>query len=164
MLAMMRGGKLYEQFEPWNEFEQTMRRFLEYIDDNFYKRKGTFLYYLGIADAWTTDHLEKPLDLEEAAQIVHAVSFFATFSVTNGLIVRPWHWVKQSFLDALGYPKRGDQILGDGQKEWNPWDDLMDMSSGFGQVLDNVLEKAELEKGYFDGKITTSSRRPNPTI
>jgi hypothetical protein len=47
---MMRGGKLYEQFEPWDEFEQTMRRFLEYIDDNFYKRKGTFLYYLGIAD------------------------------------------------------------------------------------------------------------------
>jgi hypothetical protein len=164
MLAMMRGDKLYEQFEPWNEFEQTMRRFFEYIDDNFYKRKGTFLYYLGIADDWTTDHLEKPLGLEEAAQMVYTVSFLATVAVTNGLIVRPWHWVKQSFLDALGYPKRGDQILGDGQKEWNPWDDLMDMSNAVSQVLDNVLEKAELEKGFSDGKITTSSRGPRPTI
>jgi hypothetical protein len=84
MLAMMRGGKLYEQFEPWDEFEQTMRRFLEYIDDKFYKRKGTFLYYLGIADDWTTDHLEKPLGLEEAAQIVYTVCFFATFVLRFG--------------------------------------------------------------------------------
>lgn len=161
MLAMMRGDKLYEQFEPWNEFDQTMRRFHEYIDDNFYDHKGTFLYYLGKADDWTTDHLEKPLGLEEAAQTVYTIGFFATFAVTNGLILRPWHWVRQSFLDWLGYPKRGDQILGDGfQKEWNYWDDLMGTSRTLSQALDNiVLEKAELERGYSDGKTTTSSRR-----
>lgn len=155
MLAMMRGDKLYEQFEPWNEFDQTLRRFHEYIDDNFYDRKGTFLYYLGKAGYWTTDHLEKPLGLEGAAQIVYTISFFATFAAINGLILRPWNWVRQSFLDFLGYPRLGDQILGDGfQKEWNYWDDLMGMSSTFSQVLENVLEKTELERGYPDGKIT----------
>jgi hypothetical protein len=105
-----------------------MRRFLEYINDNFYKRKGTFLYYLGNADDWTTAHLVKPLSLEDPAQIVYEVSF-ATFGVTNAFILGPWHWIKQSFLDLLGYPKRGDQILGDDFQEENYWDDLIGMSS-----------------------------------
>jgi hypothetical protein len=32
----------------------------------------------------------------------------------------------------------------------------MGMSDAVSQILDNILEKAEMEKGYSDGKITTT--------
>ncbi|KAE9372222.1 hypothetical protein N431DRAFT_535924 [Stipitochalara longipes BDJ] len=75
MLAMMRGDKLWEQFEPWTDFEQSWRRFHEYIDEKFYDRKGTLLYYLGEAEEWIVDHLEKPFGLEITDQILYSINF-----------------------------------------------------------------------------------------
>lgn len=111
MLAIMRGDRLWEQFEPWNDLVQTMLRFHEYLDDDFYNVKGTFLNYLGEVDKWMEDHVTKPLDLLLVSQIVYEINFFAMVLVIRPVVLWPWHFVKELFLDFLGYPKRGDQIL-----------------------------------------------------
>jgi hypothetical protein len=159
ILAMMRGDRLWEQFEPWNEFAQLMLRFHEYLDHEFYDRKGTLLYYLGRADKWTMDRLEKPLGLETAAQIVYTINFLATLVVTRSLILWPWHFVKEP-LDFLSYPKRGDQILGDpNYKEWNFWDDFMGLLNMFDQVFDDAIlaEDTKWKKSYYAVKTMTGS-------
>lgn len=158
MLGIMCGNGLFEQFEPWNEFEQVIRRFQEYID-NLYDRKGTLLYYLGKTDDWATEHLTKPLGLEKALEIVSVGFFLVIAAVTQRLILSPWHWAKEIVLDYLGSPKRGDWIFGEGlEKEWNPWDGLMGgMMGAFWESLRKGLERAELEKDWPGGKITTSS-------
>jgi hypothetical protein len=163
MLSIMRGDKLYEQFEPWDESDQLTRRFQEYMDDNFYDRKETLMFYLGKADGWMTEHVEKPLGLKEAIRVVYALSFFGTGAIAKGLILMPLNWVKESFRDYFGYPKRGDQILGAGfRKNWNPWDDLTGMSDALSRITENLANKAQekedLEKGSADGKMTSNWR------
>jgi len=159
MLAMMRGDKLWEQFDPWNDFVQSWLRFHEYIDKKFYDRKGTILCYLGDAEEWIVDHFEKPLGLESTDGIVYSITFLATTTLVNIFILGPWHAIRQTFLDFLGYPRRGEIILGDDfEKEWNPWDDLMGMPNALSQVLDKVLKEAEQGKDYSEDKITTTSR------
>ena len=153
MLSIMHGNGLFEQFEPWNELEQTIRRFQEYID-NLYDLKGTFLYYLGKVDHWVTYHLTKPLGLENSLNIVHTYCFIVTAAVTQGLILSPWYWAKEAVLEYFGYPKRGERIFGEGwEKEWDPWNDLM---GGMMDVFEESLGKG-LETDWPGGKITTSS-------
>jgi hypothetical protein len=159
MLAMMRGDKLWEQFDPWNNFVQSWLRFHEYIDKKFYDRKGTILCYLGDAEEWIVDHFEKPLGLESTDGIVYSIIFLATTTLVNIFTLGPWHAIRQTFLDFLGYPRRGEIILGDDfEKEWNPWDDLMGMPNALSQVLDKALKEAEQGKDYSENKITTTSR------
>lgn len=157
MLGIMRGDRLFEQFEPWNELQQTLRRFQEYLD-NLYHRKGTFLYYLGKTDDWATGYLAKPFGLEEALEVMNVGCFIVTAAVTQGLILSPWHWAKGAVLEYLGYPKRGEWILGEGrEKEWNLWDGLM---GAFWDSFGKDFERAELEKTWPRDKITTSSTPP----
>jgi len=158
MLAIMRGDKLWEQFDPWTDFEQSWRRFHEYIDEKFYDRKGTLLYYVGNIEEWIVDHIEKPLGLEITDQILYSINFLLTTTIVNIVVLRPWHMVSGTFLEFLGYPRRGDMILGDDfEKEWNPWDALMGFPDALSRVLGDVSEEAEQGKDFYDGRLTTSS-------
>lgn len=155
ILAIMRGDKLYEQFDPWNDFEQSLRRFQEYVADNFYQRKGTFLYYLEKSDDWVTKHLTTPVGLEGVAQFMYHFSLIVFAALTN-LTLQPWLLVKQLFLDFFGYPKRGDQILG----EINDGDDdfLMGFLNpfGFGQDLEDLWQP-DVKKDMPGGKFRLTS-------
>jgi hypothetical protein len=159
MLAIMRGDKLYEQFEPWTEFEQILRRFHEYVDDNYYDVKGTYLYYLGKVSSWVVKRVEKPLGIQDVSAIVYTISFLSTGAIVKFFILWPWHLVKDLVSGFFGYPKRGDRILGDGsEKEWNPLDQMMGMggfAGGFNGLFDDLIQSAEVEKNFPGGKITT---------
>jgi hypothetical protein len=46
--------------------------------------------------------------------------------ITRVLFLLPWHSVKGTVLDYLGYLKPADPIFAEGfKKGWNPWDDLI---------------------------------------
>jgi hypothetical protein len=153
MLAIMRGDRLYEQFEPWVELTQEFRRFAEYMDE-LYERRGTFLYYIGKSADWVADHFTKPFYLDAASDFVGGGTFIVTAMVAGTLVWRPFHWAKEVDSDYLGYPRRGEWILGDGSShEGSIWDVLMGGGlwgsfEQFGQVL---------EKDWPSGKITTDS-------
>lgn len=157
MLAMMRGDGLWEQFDPWDEFSQTWNRFDEYINENYYERKGTMLYYLGKVDEWMADHLLKPLGLDDISTTIFSVCMLMSIGQINIFLLPPWHFIEALFKGFIGYPLPGDQILGDGfEKEWNPWDEIMGMPQAF---MNDVIAKIKTQSGdaYPDGKITTGS-------
>lgn len=161
MLAVMRGNKLYEQFEPWGEFGQSANLFQEHLSDHLYKRKGTFFYYLGNTDDWIAKHLAKPLGLDDAAQGVYWISCLVSYGVANVIATTPWRWVKGSLLEFLGYPKKGEWVLGDGSEsedEWNPWNDFMDIPNIFSGLAEDALKNAKMETGRTDDQFTTTSK------
>jgi hypothetical protein len=156
ILAIMRGDRLYEQFKPWDEFEQELLRYEEYIEQ-LSQRKGTLLYYLHKSEDWMADHVAKPLSLVTAMGYVNGGAFIATV-ICGNLIWRPLQWAKQLILDFLGSPRRGDWILGDGSgKQWNMWDDWLGGGQGFWDSFAKQLGQAQLEKLWPRGQITTSS-------
>jgi len=159
ILAIMRGDRLYEQFEEWNEMSQMMYRFQETID-NLYDRRGTFLYYLGKVDNWWEEHFAKLLGLEEVLNVVHLTYFVLAAGVVNCLILPPWNLVKQTAMDYLGYPKRGDWILGNTleQPSENVVDDLIaDMIPGFWESFSKKVKDEGLGSDLLLRKITTNS-------
>jgi len=160
MLAIMRGDKLYEQFEPWTEHEQNMRRFNEYLGDNYYGVKGTYHYHLGNINSWVEKHVEKPLGIEDASAIIYMISFVMTAGVLNFFILEPWYLIKGVFSAFLGFPKRGDWILGDGaEKSQSPLDEFMGM--GDNGLFDDFIRSAEAEKNFPGGKVTTGAGSPS---
>jgi hypothetical protein len=158
MLAIMRGDKLYEQFEPWSDAEQRLRRFNDLLKIT-YDKKGTFLYYLGETDEWITDHLAEPLGLKDGLEYIHLGFFLSTVGLANILVLPPYYLAKHVVLLFIGYPKRGDQIMGDGStKDWDPWNDLLGgMMEGFGDVVAEGMKQAKMEINWPGGKVTTTS-------
>jgi hypothetical protein len=156
MLAIMSGDRLYEQFEPWNELEQESTRLNEYMEE-LSLRKGTFLYYSYKAEDWMVDHVAKPLYLDTALNFVSSGVFVVT-ALLGSLIWRPLHWAKQTVLDFLGYPRRGDWIFADGSSTgWNIIEGWLGGGQGMWDSFAKHLGKANLEKNWPGGQITTSS-------
>jgi hypothetical protein len=157
VLAIMQGDRLYEQFPTWNEIDQLLRRFEDYRTE-VYKRKGTFLYYIGNADDWIADQILKPIHLDEAAQVTYMLCFFPTYSLLNIFFMLPLRHAQLAILDALGHPRKGDRMFHGFQKEWNVWDDLQGSLEWIKRVSEKAARQAEIYKEYPDGKITT---KPN---
>jgi hypothetical protein len=156
MLAIMHGDRLFEQFEPWDEAYQAVRRFDEHMVE-LYHRKGTFFYYLWKAEGWAMSHLAKPLFVEDSLQIVRTCWLIGSTVTTQFLILTPWHWAKKTVLEYLGYPKLGDWVFGNSwEKKRNPWNGLFgDMMSAFWESVGKRLKEAEVENLWPEGKITT---------
>jgi hypothetical protein len=101
MLAITRGDKLYEQFEPWSALEQSLVRFNEHVQELCH-RKGTFHYYLGLPDDWMNDHVTIPLGLYDRLNYMCDIVFTLTALIMNNLVQPLYHFTKQRVLDYWG--------------------------------------------------------------
>jgi len=158
MLAITRGDRLYEQFEEWDEMRQMMLRFQDSISAH-YDRKGSFLYYLGKADTWVERNLANPLGVKDLMDFTHITCFLLVAGVINGLILPPWIFLKETIMDYLGYPRRGDRVLGDAVEKpaWNePFDLLAGLIPAFWEDASKNIKSMSVESEWRESKITTS--------
>jgi hypothetical protein len=154
MLSIMSGDRLYEQFEPWDESRQEFARYDEYMKE-LSRRRGTFFYYNTKFEDWIVDHVTDPLYLTTTVGHISTGAFMLTVAGGN-LIWRLLHWAKQTVLDYLGSPRRGDWILADRSNKaldlWNSW---MGGGQGWSDAFVKQLGKSNLEKNWPRGEITT---------
>jgi hypothetical protein len=160
MLAITRGDKLYEQFEPWGALEQSMVRFNEHVQ-KLYHRKGTFHYYHGLPDDWMNDHITIPLGLYDRLNDMYDIVFTLTMVIMNYLVQPQYHFTKQIILDYLGYPRRGDVNMAQ-EDDWNVKEVYRDMfglgePKNFEDMFADAWKRQSVEKNWPGGKVTTSS-------
>lgn len=158
MLGVMRGDRFYENFDPWDAGQQTMRRFSDYADEN-YDRKGTVLHFLGEANTWVSDKVQKPLGIDEIVQWVYVFNFFTTITLVQVFVLGPWHLANDVFMAFSGHPTRREEIFAEGDGDGmgifkDFFDNLMRMSD-LNKTFEDLIQNAEFEKNFPGGKITT---------
>jgi hypothetical protein len=160
MLAITRGDKLYEQFEPWDAFDQSMVRFNEQVQD-LYHRKGTFHYYLDIPDDWMNHHVTIPLGMYDHLNDLHDIVITLTILAMKDLVKPPYHFMKQIILDYLGYPSLGDitRAQQDGLYMKDVYREIFGLREPIDSegMLADAWKRGLMGKIWPGGKVTTSS-------
>lgn len=163
MLAIMRGDRLYEQFESYSPLEQLALRFFDYLEI-LYDRKGTFLYHLGNIENWFSKHIIKSLGLKGGDEIIYESTILATYGILT-LILKPYYLIKDTFFSFLGAPLFDEDAEDDySMKEWNIFG-----GSFWGNMLQafwaNVTEELDIEdkKSYKEHGTTRAAKLPQFT-
>jgi hypothetical protein len=140
LLSIMTRNHLYEQFVPYNEMEQTLTRFAEYMDRRFWYAKDTPFYYINNADEWMAKHVTTPLGVEDSLSLLYSATFSLTVNAVQTFVLMPYQLISGLATTFLGAPGRGDWILGDGSDEDMQGGDLI--NDLFGSFMEGVPDAA----------------------
>jgi len=158
LLSIMKGDRLYEQFEPYDSQSQEFNRILDYLEI-VWNRKGTTLNQLYKVDDWFTKNVFKSLHLEDIYSSIHVCTAFITYTIIT-IILKPWFFFTHYFWEFLGV----DEFA----PEHNPWDYFMKQMNpwrlGFwGNLFDEfwknvtIREEAENQRLYKESGTTKAS-------